>query len=121
MFRVVVTCSTTKSLLFHWQSRSFSALPSLISTESFDAPHCGTIKVLKFDRPEARNAISRRLLADLKSEIDNLDLFPLNGLQPSGSDSNTSAVRALIITSAVDGVFCAGADLKERISFTLDE
>jgi methylglutaconyl-CoA hydratase len=115
ILRITVTrCSGT--VLKQSQFRAYSAIPSLVTSESFEAPHCGTIKVLKLNRPEARNAISKGLLADLQSEVANLDLFPLNG-----QSNSPSAVRALIITSAVNNVFCAGADLKERVTFTLDE
>jgi methylglutaconyl-CoA hydratase len=116
LFRSSVTRCIPRTALSRAQFRYYSSVQSLISSESFPAPHCGTIKVLKLDRPEARNAISRRLLADLKAEIDNLNLFPLNG-----GPADNSAVRALILTSNVDGCFCAGADLKERISFSFDE
>lgn len=31
------------------------------------------------------------------------------------------SVRAIVLTSAVPGVFCAGADLKERSTMSIDE
>jgi methylglutaconyl-CoA hydratase len=100
------------------QIRAYSSAPSsLVTTEIFPAPHCGCIKVLSLNRPEARNAISRKLLSDLRAELSSLSLFNPSQGQPANPDS----VRALIIASNVPGVFCAGADLKERISFSLEE
>jgi methylglutaconyl-CoA hydratase len=88
-------------------SRQYST-PSLIRTETFAAPHVGNIRLIALNRPEARNAISRSLLAALKAEIDVIDTAP-------------TATRALIITSDVPGIFCAGADLKERATLSMDE
>lgn len=36
-------------------------------------------------------------------------------------DDNKGPTRALILASAVDSCFCAGADLKERKGFTQEE
>lgn len=88
--------------------RSYSTAPSLVRSEQRPAPHAGHIQILSLDRPDARNAISRRLLADLRAAIDGLECSP-------------TGLRALIIASNIDGVFCAGADLKERTTFSLDE
>lgn len=88
--------------------RAYSAHASLINTEIFPARHCGHIKVLRLNRPDAKNAISRQLLADLGSELSALDCGP-------------QATRVLIIASDVPRVFCAGADLKERRGFSLNE
>ena len=66
--------------------------------------------MLLLDRPEARNALSRRLLTELKAEVDSIH-----------AERGTGATRALIIASNVDSSFCAGADLKERKIFTHDE
>jgi methylglutaconyl-CoA hydratase len=88
--------------------RSYSTSPSLVRSEQRPAPHVGHIQILSLDRPDARNAISRRLLADLRAAVDDLRCSP-------------TGLRALILASNVDGVFCAGADLKERATFSLDE
>lgn len=58
------------------------------------------IAVLTLNRPEARNAIGNEMLSKLRANLENL-LFH-------------STARILIICSTVPGVFCAGADLKER-------
>jgi methylglutaconyl-CoA hydratase len=79
-----------------------------VRSEQRPAPHVGHIQILSLDRPDARNAISRRLLADLRAEVDALRCSP-------------TGLRALVLASGIDGVFCAGADLKERATFSLDE
>jgi len=100
------------------QLRTYSSTPtSLVTIATHPAPHCGCIKVLSLNRPEARNAISRKLLSDLGAAISSLNVFDAAQGQPA----NPESVRALIIASNVPGVFCAGADLKERISFSLEE
>jgi methylglutaconyl-CoA hydratase len=78
-----------------------------ITIRTIPAPHLGRIKILSLNRPKARNAISRQLLQDLNHEIESLYNEPADG-----------PTRALILASNVDSVFCAGADLKERATFT---
>lgn len=57
-------------------------------------------------RPSARNAVGRKLLSELRGALEAL-----------ASESPASA-RALVLRSAVPGVFCAGADLRERAAMT---
>ena len=57
-------------------------------------------------RPSARNAVGRKLLSELRGCLEAL-----------AGESPTSA-RALVVRSAVPGVFCAGADLRERAAMT---
>jgi methylglutaconyl-CoA hydratase len=59
----------------------------------------GTVWVT-LNRPDARNALSRQL---------NLDLIRL-----AAELGDDPWVRAVVLTGAGEGVFCAGADLKER-------
>ena len=59
------------------------------------------------NRPEAKNAISKSMVASFEKAIDSI--------------KNDKVVRALIINSAVPGTFCAGADLKERAQMTEEE
>ncbi|KAI9799138.1 MAG: hypothetical protein M1833_004178 [Piccolia ochrophora] len=82
----------------------------LILERNIPAPHTGSIRVLSLNRPAARNAISRALLAELTKHAERLH-----------DEGTTGPTRALVLASAVDGVFCAGADLKERASFTKEE
>ncbi|MEJ2156009.1 MAG: enoyl-CoA hydratase-related protein [Desulfobacteraceae bacterium] len=67
----------------------------------------GGIAILTLNRPEARNAISRRLVDDLGSVLEAVDA--------------TSEARTLIITGAGGKAFCAGADLKERAGMSPEE
>src|SRR5262249_14910985 len=90
--------------------RYYSTPSSVLHTTNLSAPHVGTIKVLSLNRPQARNAISKQLLAELSHEINTIRDEPENG-----------PTRALILASAVNESFCAGADLKERATFTQDE
>jgi len=60
------------------------------------------ISVLTLNRPEAKNALSKSMLAHFKQALDDLRF--------------SSDVRVVIVKSEVDGVFCAGADLKERLT-----
>ncbi|KAJ8661044.1 hypothetical protein O0I10_003267 [Lichtheimia ornata] len=58
------------------------------------------IAVLKLDRPAARNALSIKLLREFREALEEIRF--------------SSDARVLIVQSLVKGVFCAGADLKER-------
>lgn len=81
-----------------------------ILSRSVDAAHVGQISVIELNRPESRNAISRQLLLELDQELDSIY-----------AKATRSEVRAVIIASTHDNVFCAGADLKERKNMTHDE
>lgn len=107
----------------HYSTASPQSL-STISTIDLPAPHSGLIRILTLSRPQARNAISRQLLHELRVNIDaiaaqydhNDEEIPVHN-----ATAATGPVRALVIASAVDGTFCAGADLKERAAFSPDE
>jgi methylglutaconyl-CoA hydratase len=62
------------------------------------------IVVLELNRPEAKNAFNRTLAANFFHAIDAIKY-----------DTN---VRVLIVRSMVPGIFCAGADLKERLKLS---
>ncbi|KAF2734675.1 ClpP/crotonase [Polyplosphaeria fusca] len=89
---------------------STSAPAPVVKVSIVPAPHCGSIRILSFNRPAARNAISRQLLAELKSNVADIH-----------SEGELGSTRALILASEVDSSFCAGADLKERAGFTPEE
>ncbi|KAM3417995.1 hypothetical protein BST61_g6206 [Cercospora zeina] len=90
--------------------RQYSSLASPVTISSIAAPHTGDITVVSLNRPKARNAISRQLLAELKGVVDQVH-----------SEGATGSTRALILTSESDDAFCAGADLKERLTFTEED
>lgn len=69
------------------------------------------VALLRFNRPQAMNAISRQLLDEFNDYITKLRT----------GHSDVKDVGALILTSSSPKVFCAGADLKERKTFTLDD
>ncbi|KAF2838545.1 putative mitochondrial methylglutaconyl-CoA hydratase [Patellaria atrata CBS 101060] len=93
-----------------WYTYSTASSSPLIRVKSIPAPHCGSIKILSLNRPEARNAISRALLSSLRREIDSIH-----------AEGPTGSTRALILASSIDTSFCAGADLKERATFTPEQ
>jgi enoyl-CoA hydratase/carnithine racemase len=59
------------------------------------------------DRADAANALDRTTLLSLREAIWSIE--------------TDDACRVVILTGAGDKAFCAGADLKERASMTLDE
>ncbi|ODA75951.1 hypothetical protein RJ55_08592 [Drechmeria coniospora] len=92
----------------------------LIRVTNLPAPGSGHVRVLELNRPKARNAISRALLASLRAEVDDVHAqYASDGQEVKGvADAELGPTRALVVASAVDTCFCAGADLKERRSFT---
>lgn len=62
-----------------------------------DISRAGAVGVLTLDRPQARNALSRELIAALASELDALE--------------RDAAIAAIVLTGRE--VFCAGADIAE--------
>ncbi|KAK5449498.1 hypothetical protein LTS15_008573 [Exophiala xenobiotica] len=89
---------------------SSAAADSPIKVQYRDAPHSGQIRILLLDRPEARNALSRRLISDLRQHITEIQ-----------AEKGTGSTRALILASNTDKAFCAGADLRERKGMTQEE
>jgi methylglutaconyl-CoA hydratase len=67
----------------------------------------GAVGVLRIDRPERRNALSRQTLVELGRLGRELVADP--------------SIRAIVVTGGGDKVFCAGADLKERQSFSNED
>jgi len=65
------------------------------------------VALLNMNRPETKNAIGRVFLDELRSCI---------------AEANAdSKVRVVVLASAVQGAFCAGADLKERVTMSKPE
>jgi enoyl-CoA hydratase/carnithine racemase len=72
------------------------------------APHLGDIIIVELRRPKVKNAISTEMLGELEQLLEELY-----------REAETNAAHALILTSSLPDVFCAGADLAERTSGTL--
>jgi len=77
-----------------------------VRVEHLQGPDLGVV-LLGLDRPAAKNALGRQLLAEFRQAVGAL-----------GSDP---AVRVVVLHSLVPGVFCAGADLKERAEMSTEE
>ncbi|HEY6477988.1 MAG TPA: enoyl-CoA hydratase-related protein [Polyangia bacterium] len=71
----------------------------------------GPAVFVTLNRPAAANALSRALVAELTKLLGEL-----RGEIAGGAD-----LRALVLTGAGDKAFSAGADLKERRTWTLDD
>ena len=70
----------------------------------------GAVAWLRLARPDAANALSRALVTELRRAVTAL----------ATAMATDRSVRAVIVTGT-GKAFCAGADLKERRGFTLDE
>jgi methylglutaconyl-CoA hydratase len=83
-------------------SRSTEETDHLV-VELLQNEHQG-IAVFAFNRPEVKNALSRKLVSQMQ-----------DGVQLVRHDPQ---VRTIILKSSSPGIFCAGADLKERKEMT---
>jgi methylglutaconyl-CoA hydratase len=109
--------------------RAFSASPAspssdapLLTVTRVAAPSSGHVRVIELNRPAARNAISRGMMEALRREFQDVAAWydPDGREVPRHDDvvgtpaGDAGPARAVVLASAVDNVFCAGADLKER-------
>jgi enoyl-CoA hydratase/carnithine racemase len=69
--------------------------------------HRPPLLILTLNRPEVRNALNSKLLQELELAIDEARL--------------QKDLRVLLITGGGDKAFCAGADLKERLTMSETE
>lgn len=99
--------------------KSATREPSLISVRDVPAPHTGVIRTLFLNNPRSRNAISKLMLKELADEIYAVRAEEQG--RRNGTMGDIWGVRALIIDSACDQAFCAGADLKERRNMSKEE
>ncbi|XP_015914040.1 methylglutaconyl-CoA hydratase, mitochondrial [Parasteatoda tepidariorum] len=88
-----------KSLCTFQKVRSISQTSNIIAVEKLTGNHEGIVTV-GFNRPEAKNALSKNAVSTLTETFTQLKF-----------DKN---VRVIILHSLVKNVFCSGADLKER-------
>ena len=77
-----------------------------VRLERLQGPDEGIV-LLGLDRPEAKNALGRRLMGEFRGALAGLRFDP--------------SVRVVVLHSLVPGVFCAGADLKERATMAPPE
>ncbi|HCZ32188.1 MAG TPA: enoyl-CoA hydratase [Holophagaceae bacterium] len=77
-----------------------------IRLERLAGPDTG-IFLLGLDRPAAKNALGRQLMGEFRQALADLRVDP--------------SVRVVVLHSLVPGVFCAGADLKERAEMSQAE
>ncbi|KAK5238592.1 hypothetical protein LTR47_000335 [Exophiala xenobiotica] len=110
LWRIRLVLRTFHSSYRRNYASSSAAADSPIKVQYRDAPHSGQIRILLLDRPEARNALSRRLISDLRKHITEIQ-----------AEKGTGSTRALILASNTDKAFCAGADLRERKGMTQEE
>jgi len=124
--RVPMRITSTTARRFY----SAESTEPLIRVTNLPAPGSGHIRVLELNRPKARNAISRALLTSLRQEIDAVhsqygengeELPPKKIFGGAAGVDEKGPTRAVVLASAVESCFCAGADLKERKGFTREE
>ncbi|KAI1726154.1 enoyl-CoA hydratase/isomerase domain-containing protein [Ditylenchus destructor] len=96
--------STTNFLQAISEDKEQNSIPFTLKKESGD---CEGIVIGQLNNPKSKNAISRNLLNILNKAVDELRF--------------DQKARVLIVKSTVDGVFCAGADLKERKGLSEEE
>lgn len=116
----------TSSLRFPVLRRLYSTAADsgpLVRVSNLSAPGSGHIRVLELNRPSARNALSRGLVAALRAEVDEVhkQYTPEGNETKHATATSNGPTRALVLASAVDLSFCAGADLKERKTFSQKE
>lgn len=78
---------------------SESATESELRVHYLEVESAGIV-VFGINRPQSKNAISRNLVEMMAAAIEEV--------------KHDNSVRAVILRSEVPGIFCAGADLKER-------
>lgn len=78
-----------------------------LATELIIVDHQEGIIEVQINRPKGKNSLSKNLLSELESFVVNV--------------KNNKLARCVIFRSVVPGVFCAGADLKERAKMSLEE
>ncbi|KAL9272018.1 putative enoyl-CoA hydratase 2, mitochondrial [Drosera capensis] len=95
---------SSNSTAFRWQFQSRRSLILESVSESVKLRRLSDadsgILVLDFDRPKAKNSIGKDMLSGLQRSLEIVN--------------KDATANVMMICSLVPGVFCAGADLKER-------
>ncbi|ETO63003.1 hypothetical protein F444_19167 [Phytophthora nicotianae P1976] len=100
----VTTLSAPRLHASRWLSTAAKA--TQFKVEMLGGKDAG-IALFTMDRPDARNALGRQFMAEFRQALDQVRFDP--------------KVRVVILRSVVPKVFCAGADLKERLGMTQPE
>jgi methylglutaconyl-CoA hydratase len=88
-------------------SRFFGTAAASERQFKIDYVENGHTALLKMSNPAKKNALSKELLDDMNSAIDELN--------------SNKTVRSAILMSSEPGMFCSGADLKQRLTFTNEQ
>eukprot|EP00237_Pycnococcus_provasolii_P002045 CAMPEP_0119201276 /NCGR_PEP_ID=MMETSP1316-20130426/28610_1 /TAXON_ID=41880 /ORGANISM="Pycnococcus provasolii, Strain RCC2336" /LENGTH=338 /DNA_ID=CAMNT_0007197379 /DNA_START=128 /DNA_END=1144 /DNA_ORIENTATION=+ len=106
----------SSSQLFSTSSSSSSSSPSALPEEEEAAPEARLIQTsvehvvaITLSRPQKKNALGNKLVSQLEAIVKQATEMP------------QQEARVLILHSDVPGVFCAGADLKERKGMSIDD
>ena len=120
--RLRIPPTSTFTILLRRRLYSTATDEPLIRVTNLPGASNGHIRVLELNRPKARNAISKALLTSLRAEVDDVAAqYGPNGEELPVTSADLGPTRAVVLASAVDACFCAGADLKERKGFTQEE
>lgn len=87
-------------------STSMNANYRNILVENLSGKDSG-IYVISLNRPAVKNAVSRNVIEELSNSLESLNY-----------DKN---VRVVVLRSSTAGIFCSGADLKERVQLSHEE
>jgi len=100
--------STTRSVLSSYCNRNFAsaATGNEVLVEQLQGSQKG-ITVVGLNRPEAKNSFSRGLVETFTNIVNEL--------------KRDNSSRCVILRSLIPGIFCAGADLKERKGMSQEE
>jgi methylglutaconyl-CoA hydratase len=67
----------------------------------------GQIHILSINNPEKRNALSGQMIQEMNATLDSIQ--------------KDNTMRVVILKSSTEGMFCAGADLKERLTVSNED
>mmetsp|Transcript_25265 Transcript_25265/g.27582 ORF Transcript_25265/g.27582 Transcript_25265/m.27582 type:complete len:282 (-) Transcript_25265:51-896(-) len=88
---------TTLQRLYSQAGRRYLSVSNLVYIERHED---GKVAHLVLNRHEGKNSLSKQMISEFNAAVNELH--------------NDNVVRAIVVKSTVDKVFCAGADLKER-------
>lgn len=89
-----------------------------IITSQVDGAQTGIIKIIQLRRPQAKNALSQQMVRELSAVVEDIHQHAYDDDEQDDDQDALAPVRALVLGSAVAGIFCGGADLKERAGQT---